>query len=191
MQTEQLTPLWTPSAQRIAASRMQDYLQWLAREKNLVFPNYEACWEWSVANVEDFWESIWQYFALKSSAPYSRVLDRHTMPGATWFDGARLNFAEQVFRFHDDAQGAAKPAIIARSELRGLSQLSWGELRGQIRAVANTLRTLGIGPGDRVVAYLPNIPETAVAFLACALGNASDLPTTFGLQLIDHPLSGS
>jgi acetoacetyl-CoA synthetase len=168
MQAEQQTPLWTPSPQRIAASRMQDYLHWLAQEKKLDFPGYEACWEWSVAKVEDFWESIWQYFDLKSSAPYTQVLDRHAMPGAHWFAGARLNFAEQVFRFHDDAETAAKPAIIARSELRGLSQLSWGALREQIRAVANTLRALGIGPGDRVVAYLPNIPETAVAFLACA-----------------------
>ena len=168
MPSTQQEPLWTPSPQRIAASRMQDYLHWLARERNLTFTNYEACWEWSVNNVEDFWESLWQYFELKSSAPYTQVLDRHSMPGAHWFAGARLNFAEQVFRFHDDAEGAAKPAIIARSELRGLSQLSWGELRKQIRAVANTLRALGISPGDRVVAYLPNIPETAVAFLACA-----------------------
>jgi acetoacetyl-CoA synthetase len=168
MQTMQQDSLWTPSPQRIAASRMQDYLRWLAREKNLTFPSYEACWEWSVSNVEDFWESIWQYFELKSSAPYTQVLDQHKMPGANWFAGARLNFAEQVFRFHDDAGGAAKPAIISRSELRGLSQLSWGDLREQIRAFANTLRALGIGPGDRVVAYLPNIPETAVAFLACA-----------------------
>ncbi|MDB5759853.1 MAG: acetoacetyl-CoA synthetase [Burkholderia sp.] len=168
MQSTQQNPLWTPSPQRIAASRMQHYLHWLAREKQLAFPDYDACWQWSVNNIEDFWQSIWQYFDLKSSAPYAAVLDQHKMPGANWFAGARLNFAEQVFRFHEDAASSATPAIVSRSELRGLSQLSWGELREQIHAVANTLRALGIGPGDRVVAYLPNIPETAVAFLACA-----------------------
>ncbi|MET0961612.1 MAG: acetoacetate--CoA ligase [Noviherbaspirillum sp.] len=168
MQIEQQNPLWTPSPQRAAATRLHDYMQWLAREKNLSFPSYEACWEWSVAKLEDFWESIWQYFELMSSAPYTRVLDRRRMPGAHWFAGARLNFAEQVFRFHEGEAGTAAPAIIARSELRGLSQLSWAEMRIQIGAVANTLRALGLGPGDRVVAYLPNIPETAIAFLACA-----------------------
>ena len=168
MQTEQQNPLWTPSPERAAASRLNNYMQWLAREKNLKFTSYEACWEWSVSDLEAFWESIWQYFELRSSAPYTEVLDQRRMPGARWFAGARLNFAEQVFRFHDDEAGAAAPAIIARSELRGLSQLSWAGLRQQISAVANTLRALGVGPGDRVVAYLPNIPETAVAFLACA-----------------------
>ncbi len=168
MSTEQPTPLWSPSPERIAGSRLNDYLQWLAREKQLSFSSYDACWEWSVSHLENFWESIWQYFDIKSSTPYTAVLNEHRMPGATWFDGARLNFAEQVFRFHTDDAAADAPAIISRSELRGLSQLSWRELRNQITAVANALRALGIGPGDRVVAYLPNIPETAIAFLACA-----------------------
>jgi len=168
MSIEQKTPLWSPSPERIAGSRLNDYLQWLAREKQLAFPSYDACWQWSVSHLEAFWESIWQYFDLRSSAPYSQVLREHKMPGATWFEGARLNFAEQVFRFHTDDTAADAPAIISRSELRGLSQLSWRALRSQITAVANALRALGIGPGDRVVAYLPNIPETAIAFYACA-----------------------
>jgi acetoacetyl-CoA synthetase len=168
MQNEQQAPLWTPTPKRIADSRLQHYMQWLAREKNLSFSSYEQCWEWSVTRLEDFWESIWQYFDLKSSAPYTAVLEEHRMPGAKWFVGARLNFAEQVFRFHQESAAADAPAIIARSELRGLSQLSWRELRRQISAVANTLRALGIRPGDRVAAYLPNIPEAAIAFYACA-----------------------
>jgi acetoacetyl-CoA synthetase len=160
--------LWTPSAERIENSRMRHYMQWLRSEKGKTFDGYHALRQWSVDHLEEFWESIWQYFDIKSSAPYHRVLDAHRMPGAKWFDGARLNFAEQVFRFNGSAADAGKPAIISQSELRPLSRLSWGEMRRQIAAVANTLRVLGVQPGDRVVAYLPNIPETAVAFYACA-----------------------
>ena len=160
--------LWTPSAQRIAHSQLQHYLDWLQREKSLQFADYPALWQWSVDQLEDFWESIWQYFDVRSSAPYRQVLDAHKMPGAKWFDGARLNFAEQVFRFNTGAEAGQKPAIISQSELRPLAELSWHALREQVTTLAHGLRQLGIGPGDRVVAYMPNIPETAVAFLACA-----------------------
>lgn len=159
--------LWTPSPQRIENSRLRDYMRWLEREKSLAFGDYPALWQWSVDYLEDFWESIWQYFEVQSSVPYRQVLDAHKMPGAKWFDGARLNFAEQVFRFNQGEEGA-QPAIIAQSELRPLTQLSWRELREQVTAVAHSLRALGIQPGDRVAAYLPNIPEAAVAFFACA-----------------------
>ncbi|MGB6053957.1 MAG: acetoacetate--CoA ligase [Burkholderiaceae bacterium] len=159
--------LWTPSPERIENSRLRDYLRWLEREKGLAFQDYPALWQWSVERLEDFWESIWQYFEVKSSAPYRQVLDAHKMPGAKWFDGSRLNFTEQLFRFHTGAEGG-RPAIIAQSELRPLAQLSWDELRAQVTAVAHKLRALGVGPGDRVAAYLPNIPEAAVAFFACA-----------------------
>ncbi|MGB7481948.1 MAG: AMP-binding protein, partial [Burkholderiaceae bacterium] len=159
--------LWTPSPERIENSRLRDYLRWLEREKGLAFQDYPALWQWSVERLEDFWESIWQYFEVKSSAPYRQVLDAHKMPGAKWFDGSRLNFTEQLFRFHTGAEGG-RPAIIAQSELRPLAQLSWDELRAQVTAVAHNLRALGVGPGDRVAAYLPNIPEAAVAFFACA-----------------------
>ncbi|MBK4733116.1 acetoacetate--CoA ligase [Noviherbaspirillum pedocola] len=161
-------PLWIPSDTRLAQSHLSDYLQWLEREKKFRFDDYDALWQWSVAHVEAFWESIWQYFGLRSSTPYTQVLDAHRMPGARWFEGARLNFAEQAFRFHTEGADAERPAIIARSELRGRIELSWREFRRQVTALANSLRALGIGPGDRVVAYLPNIPETAVAFYACA-----------------------
>jgi acetoacetyl-CoA synthetase len=161
-------PLWTPSTLRIEHSRLHDYMHWLQREKALTFADYHALWQWSVDHLEDFWESVWQYFDIRSTAPYEQVLDAHRMPGANWFAGARLNFAEQVFRFHDQDGEDGRPAIIAQSELRPMTQLSWRDMRRQITAVANTLRALGVGPGDRVVAYLPNIPETAIAFYACA-----------------------
>jgi acetoacetyl-CoA synthetase len=160
--------LWTPSTARIEQSHLHDYMRWLEREQGLQFRDYESLWQWSVDHLEEFWASIWQYFDIRSSAPYQSVLDAHKMPGAKWFDGARLNFAEQMFRFHQNDADSGKPAIIAQSELRPMTQLSWSELRTQVTAVANSLRALGVGPGDRVVAYLPNIPETVVAFYACA-----------------------
>lgn len=159
--------LWTPDEARIKATRLNDYMQWLARGGRH-FADYQSLWQWSTDHVEDFWESIWQYFDIKSSAPYGSVLRERVMPGAVWFEGSRLNFAEQVFRFNTDAASADKVAIIARSELRGQIEISWRDLRAQITAVANTLRALGIGAGDRVVAYLPNTPEAAIAFYACA-----------------------
>ncbi len=159
--------LWTPDAARIKATRLNDYMQWLAKQGR-DFADYQSLWQWSTDHVEDFWESVWQYFDIKSSAPYRSVLRERVMPGAVWFEGSRLNFAEQVFRFNTDAASADKLAIIARSELRGQIEISWRDLRTQITAVANTLRALGIVAGDRVVAYLPNTPEAAIAFYACA-----------------------
>lgn len=158
--------LWAPDRQRIERSRMHDYMQWLARHKGLHFQDYQALWQWSVDNLEAFWESIWQYFEVQASAGYERVLDRRIMPGAKWFEGSRLNLAEQIFRFHADQP--ERPAILARSELRPLSSLSWGELQRQVARLAQALRDMGVQPGDRVVAYLPNLPETVVAFYACA-----------------------
>ncbi len=160
--------LWTPDAARIDRSKLHQYMQWLAAERGQHFSDYQALWQWSTDHIEDFWESIWQYFAIKSSAPYSSVLAERIMPGAKWFEGSRLNFAEQIFRFNTDAASADKPAIIAKSETRAAVELSWRELREQVTAVANTFRALGVGPGDRVVAYLPNTPEAAIAFYACA-----------------------
>lgn len=161
-------PLWTPTPERIAASRMHDYTRWLASEKKPQFDDYNALWQWSVDELPAFWESLWQYFDVQSSTPYSRVLDSEKMPGATWFEDSRINLTQQVFRFHRSEQESTRPAIIAKSEVRPTVQLSWGELRRQIGSVANALRGMGVQPGDRVVSYLPNLPETVVAFYACA-----------------------
>lgn len=159
--------LWTPDADRIGRSRMHDYMLWLAQRKGLDFQeDYNALWQWSVDHLEEFWASIWEYFDVQSSAPYRSVLDQHVMPGAKWFDGSRINLADQIFRFHKDAPD--HPAILARSELRQFSTLSWRQLKEQVASVAHALRRMGVRPGDRVVAYLPNLPETVVAFYACA-----------------------
>jgi acetoacetyl-CoA synthetase len=163
--TEQNPLLWTPTSERIAASRIQDYLDWLSRNKGLHFDHYNDLWRWSVDRLEDFWASIWEYFEVRSATPWRQVLDAHKMPGAKWFEGATLNLAEQVFRYQDDP---AKAAIVSQSELRGMTELSWGELHAQVASVAYALRDMGVQPGDRVAAYLPNIAETVVAFYACA-----------------------
>lgn len=160
-------PLWTPSPDRIAQSRMADYMQWLARERGLHFDDYPALWQWSVDDLEAFWESVWCYFDVQASAPYSAVLADRNMPGARWFPGACLNLAEQAFRFHQGMDGR-RPAIVARSELRATSELSWDDLRSRVSALAHVLRAHGVGRGDRVVAYMPALPETVIAFLACA-----------------------
>lgn len=165
--SEQPPRLWSPSPERVAHSQINHYLQWLAA-RGQHFTDYQNLWQWSVDHIEEFWASIWAYFDIQCSVPYQQVVSSHQMPGATWFEGARLNFAEQLFRFNIDEATAHKDAIVAESETRGRVTLSWGEVRDQVTAVANTLRALGVGPGDRVVAYLPNTPEAAIAFYACA-----------------------
>ena len=156
--------LWEPPAAMVQGSAMTRYMRWLESERGLSFDGYPALWEWSVTEVEAFWGSIWDYFDVRSPTPYSSVLQRRTMPGARWFEGAQINYAEHLFRDRDDSEAA----ILHASELRELDQLSWGELRTQVAEVASGLRRLGVGPGDRVAAYLPNIPEAVVAFLATA-----------------------
>jgi len=157
--------LWTPSTDAVERSNMTRYMRWLKTERGLDFGgDYHALWRWSVDELEDFWASIWDYFEVRASTPYDRVLPGREMPGAEWFTGARLNYAENLL--------AGKPndrlALQHASELRELNALTWGELREQVARAASALRGLGVAPGDRVVAYLPNIPETLVAFLATA-----------------------
>jgi acetoacetyl-CoA synthetase len=143
---------------------MTGYMRWLERERGLRFDGYHDLWRWSVEDLEGFWGSIWDFFEVRADGAYERVLGSHEMPGATWFAGASLNYAEHVFAGKQDAE----LAIAHASELRELSDLSWGELRAQVGALAAALRGLGVERGDRVVAYLPNIPEAIVAFLATA-----------------------
>jgi acetoacetyl-CoA synthetase len=156
--------LWDPPAELVERSRMTEFMRWLEAERGLRFSGYEELWRWSVTDLEAFWASIWDFFEVQADGGYDRVLASREMPGAEWFAGTSLNYAEHVFAGKDDAE----PAILHASELRGLGELSWGELRAQVAAVATGLRELGVERGDRVVAYLPNIPEAIVAFLATA-----------------------
>ncbi|MFC3682367.1 acetoacetate--CoA ligase [Hydrogenophaga luteola] len=142
------------------------YQEWLARERGLRFDSYDALWRWSTTELDAFWQSIWDYFDLRSPTPHTAVLERNVMPGARWFPGAQFNYAQQVFRHVDAAHAAGFPAVISDNEKCQRRELSWPELRRQVASLALHLRAQGVKPGDRVAAYLPNIPETMVAFLA-------------------------
>jgi acetoacetyl-CoA synthetase len=158
-------------------ARITHYTRWLGEHRGLHFDpgtheGYSTLWRWSVEDLPAFWDSIWQYFDLQSPTPYETVLAEATMPGARWFPGAQVNYAQQVFRHADAAHAAGHPAIVFQNETmraRGeLHQTSWPELRRQVGSLAAALRGLGVQPGDRVCAFLPNTPQTAVAFLAVA-----------------------
>lgn len=142
------------------------YQDWLARERGLQFDSYDALWRWSTTELDAFWQSIWDYFDLRSPTPHTAVLERNVMPGARWFPGAQVNYAQQVFRHVQAAHAAGFPAIVAGNEKGRRTELSWPELRRQVASLALHLKAQGVQPGDRVAAYLPNIPETMVAFLA-------------------------
>jgi acetoacetyl-CoA synthetase len=156
--------LWRPSAEAIERSQLTRYRRWLEAERGVDADDYAELWKWSVDQLEDFWASIWDYFEVISSTPRPEVLTERTMPGARWFDGAELNYAEHIFR----GKGDDEVAVVYASELRDLGELRWRELQEQVSACAEALRSLGVTRGDRVVAYLPNGPEALIAFLASA-----------------------
>ena len=158
------TLLWEPSEETKQKSTLMRYMQWLESAKGLKFHTQEELWEWSVNKLEDFWASIWDFFQIKASKPYSTILDERKMPGAHWFPGAELNYAEHVFR----NASTDRPALIFQSERQPLTEIAWDELKQKVGSIANALRSMGVQRGDRVVAYMPNIPETLIAFLACA-----------------------
>lgn len=154
--------LWTPSASWIADTNLTAFTAWLARERGRMFEQYADLWEWSVSSVEDFWQAIWDYFEVCSSSPPESVLESRAMPGARWFSGARLNYAEHVLR-------RARPrsdALMYLSETTPLTGMPWDAFGDQVRILATQLRVMGVKPGDRVVAYLPNIPQAMIAMLA-------------------------
>lgn len=154
--------LWTPSKNFVKHTNLHDYIHWLKEKKNLSFGDYQQLWEWSVANIEDFWESIWQYFNILHDGNYSSVTNNLTMPKTRWFEGVRLNYAEHIFRNKTNKH----PAIIAHSESGETKEIAWDELEGQVASLQDFLKEQGVEEGSRVVAYLPCIPEATVAFLA-------------------------
>jgi acetoacetyl-CoA synthetase len=165
-------PLWRPSPERIASSAMTRYLEWLRRERGLDFPDYESLWHWSVTEIEAFWQTIREFCGLRLSTEPRSILDARTMPGAKWFDGARLNWADQML-WHASRPGFAdRPAIVFSSERVARREVGWGELVAQVAALGRTLERLGIGLGDRAVSYMPNIPEAVAAVCATAARGA-------------------
>jgi acetoacetyl-CoA synthetase len=156
--------LWTPSAERIERATLTRYQRWLQETRGLSFAEYDELWRWSVDSLEEFWSSVAEFCGVKWTSPPSAVLGSVAMPGTEWFPGARVSYAEHIFRDRDPEAVAIRHA----SELRDLGEWTWQRLREETAAIAGGLRALGVGPGDRVAAYMPNIPETAAAFLACA-----------------------
>ncbi len=146
------------------------YQNWLRDTRGLTFNDYDALWRWSVTDLDAFWQSVWDYFEFQSPTPHSAVLGKRAMPGAEWFPGAQVNYAQHILSHADKAHAAGLPAIVCHNEKSMAagkpSELSWPGLRRQVASLALHLKAQGVKPGDRVAAYLPNIPETLIAFMA-------------------------
>ena len=156
--------LWAPSPEQAARANITDFTGWLAARRGLRFGDYHALWQWSVTDLDGFWQAVWDYSGIQASVAPAAVLGRRTMPGAEWFPGARLNYAEHVLRNERPGQ----TALLAASESAPLTAVRWETLAGQVRVLATRLRAMGVRPGDRVASFLPNIPQTVIALLATA-----------------------
>jgi acetoacetyl-CoA synthetase len=157
-----VAPQWEPTSQDIADARVTDFARFVHRRIGAPMPDYQSLWQWSVDDPAAFWGALWEYFELGD--PPNRVLDNPEMPGARWFPGVRLNYVDQIVR---NAR-TDRPAILHVSEDGQVTELSWRELLRRTATFAQTLRSHGVAAGDRVVGYLPNIPEAIIAFLATA-----------------------
>ncbi|RDI51849.1 acetoacetate--CoA ligase [Nocardia mexicana] len=157
-----MEPQWVPSEQDVAGARVTDFARFAAERTGAEFPDYHSLWQWSVDDLPGFWGALWEYFEL--GEPPRRVLSGTEMPGAQWFPGVRLNYVDQVVRH----ARSDRPAIVYVGEDGTLTEVSWAELLGRTAAFAGVLCAQGVEPGDRVVGYLPNIPEAVIAFLATA-----------------------
>ncbi|MEY4642675.1 MAG: hypothetical protein RLZZ227_2669 [Pseudomonadota bacterium] len=156
--------LWQPSQQWIENSNLHKFRLWLKEHHQLEFTTYQDMRRWSIEHLDDFWKAVWDYFKIEASTPPSAVLGKRTMPGADWFRGAKLNWAQHIMRH----EKPGKTALLHASENSPLKELDWSELGPNVRKLASQLRALGIKPGDRVAAYLPNIPEAVTAVIATA-----------------------
>ncbi|OXR43953.1 Acetyl-coenzyme A synthetase [Nocardia cerradoensis] len=155
-------PQWEPDAGDVETARVTDFARFAETRTGREFDDYHSLWEWSITDLAGFWGALWEYFEL-GDAP-ATVLASSDMPGAQWFPGQLLNYVDQVARH----ARTDRPAIVYAGEQGGLTEISWAQLLGRAASFAATLRELGVGPGDRVVGYLPNIPEAVIAFLGAA-----------------------
>jgi len=176
--------LWAPSGSRIRNSNLMRFLAWLEQERNLKFSTYADLWSWSVSDLEGFWSAIWDHFGVEAEKRYDRVVSTHDMPGAIWFEGSRLNFAQNILRH--EITTPEKTAIFAFSEDTPMREISWSELGASVRRIATAMRSLGIKSGDRVICYLPNRSEAIVAQLASAAIGAvfSSASPEFGAKTV-------
>jgi acetoacetyl-CoA synthetase len=160
---EEERPLWEPSTVVAEQAAVTRFMRWIGERRGAPFSSYEDLRRWSVTELEEFWAGIWEFCDVRASVPYERVLESRAMPGARWFTGAELNYAENMLCRDRDPETVA---VLHASEVRELQSITWGELSAEVAAVAGGLRALGVERGDRVVACMPNIPETLIAFLA-------------------------
>jgi len=157
--------LWTPDPHWAASSAVARFMRRAGERRGRTFADYEALRRWSVTDLDGFWAEVWDFFDVASSSPYECVLSERRMPGAVWFPGARVNYAEHMLR-HEANAAPGETAIVHSSELRPLARMSWQELGAAVRVLATRLRALGVRPGDRVASYMPTVPESAIAMLA-------------------------
>ncbi len=172
-------PIWIPSKERVEKSNMTAFVRFAGEKTSRNFSSYEELYNWSVNNIEEFWESIWESSEIIHSKKYDKVLNKQIMPGAKWFEGAELNFAENLLRFRD-----SKTAIISMREEASTVRISYEELYKNVSSVVTGLKKLGIKKGDRVAGFITNIPEAIIAMLAVTSIGAvwSSCSPDFGIQ---------
>ena len=157
-------PVWTPSQKQIDRSQMTKFIKYVNLSHHLSLKNYDDLYSWSIQDIPSFWETVWKFCEVKYSTPYSEIVDDTSkMPGAKWFTGSQLNYAENLLRFKD-----SKPAIIFKGENQNPSILTYHDLNEEVKKVAYALRNMGIVKGDRVAGFIPNMPEAVIAMLASA-----------------------
>ncbi len=176
--------LWQAGPERLSQSNITGYMDWLA-ERNRRFDGYWDLWQWSVDDPAAFWKSIWDHFEILHDGEIDAVMTADPMPRTRWFTGTRLNYAEHVLR-HETTGDPDRPMLHHSSEIRPQAAISWAEVGASVRKLATAMREMGIGPGDRVVAYMPNIPEAVIAMLATtAIGATwSSAAPEFGAQTV-------
>ncbi|GAG45311.1 unnamed protein product, partial [marine sediment metagenome] len=172
--------LWKPSEDKIKNSNMYQFMGLINENYNQNFTEYDPLYQWSIENIPDFWAAMWEFADIKASKPYDQVIDDVTkMPGAKWFSGARLNFAENLLRYRDD-----QVALIFKGEDHDSTTMTYSGLYDEVARVAKSLKEAGVQMGDRVAAFMPNMPETIVAMLAAtSLGATwSSCSPDFGIK---------
>ncbi len=154
--------VWTPTPERVAGANITAFTGWLKETRGLEFANYPDLWQWSVTETDAFWQAVWDYSDVIAVEQPTAVLGQRDMPGAEWFPGARLNYAENVMR----REAPGEVALYYHSETVPVTPMYWDELGPAVRTLATQLRALGVKPGDRVASTLPNIPQAVIAMLA-------------------------
>jgi len=180
-------PLWTPSKERIEQANITRFIALVNKRHSLRIDSYKELYKWSIEKIPDFWEAMWEFADIRASQGYQKVVDDLSkFPGAKWFIGAKLNFAENFLRHRDD-----NFAFVSKAETEKTTKTTYAELYGNVAGLAKSLRLLGIASGDRVAAYMPNLPETATAMLATtSLGATwSSCGTELGPQAVIDRLS--